>query len=182
MTSGVWKVAPNVAECCKTFHEYEPWLEVDMLALYHLKYVYRPNSGRRLSFIDTMLELTFVPGFRVWRRSVRVLHRIEPRGDPRVYRLTPFWVILSRTPILAQDLHEARKRGVYAFKVCAVLYSPVLLVGLSRGRKQEEDNHPDVRMISDLTSPPLMVSLNRWSKMNTFRPSTSLRTSAQHDM
>jgi hypothetical protein len=53
VTSGVWKVAPNVAECCKTFHEYEPWLEVDMLALYHLKYVYRPHSGRPLPFIDT---------------------------------------------------------------------------------------------------------------------------------
>lgn len=68
MTSGVWKVAPNVAECCKTFHEYEPWLEVDMLALYHLKYVYRPHSGRPLPFIDTcpsfgkvLLELTLVP-------------------------------------------------------------------------------------------------------------------------
>jgi hypothetical protein len=59
-----------------------------------------------------------------------------------VYRLTPFWVILSRIPILAQDLHEARRRGIYAFKVCAVLHCTVLLfVALSRGHEPEEIEH-----------------------------------------
>lgn len=63
-----------------------------------------------------------------------------------MYRLTPFWVILSRIPILAQDLHEARRRGIYAFKVCDVLHSSVLLlVDRSRGHEPE-------RLNSDLTS------------------------------
>lgn len=35
--SGVWKTGPNVDECCKTFTEFDPWLEIDLLALYYLR-------------------------------------------------------------------------------------------------------------------------------------------------
>jgi hypothetical protein len=36
--NGTWKRANNASFCCRTFVEFEPWWEVDLLALYHIKY------------------------------------------------------------------------------------------------------------------------------------------------
>lgn len=66
-------------------------------------------------------------------RSVRILHRVERRGDPRVYRMTPFWVMVSKTPILAHDVHEARKLSVHAVKVRTQQPNAVVVVMVAMG-------------------------------------------------
>ena len=38
VVNGEWRTVNNLDYCCKTFTEMEPWLEIDLEALHHIRW------------------------------------------------------------------------------------------------------------------------------------------------
>lgn len=85
--NGKWQTEDNGAYCAKTFTETEPWLEIDL-------------------------------GWTQAIKEVRVLHRVDPGPRPRIlFRIVPFWIMVSRGSIMESDLMDARESALVSFKV-----------------------------------------------------------------
>jgi len=131
--NGVWKLLDNEAVCAKTFIESEPWLEVDLEALHHIRSVV--PLGRQA--IPDDRECTADTHSHDRFSTIRLLNRSRPRGQPLQYRLAPYWIMLSKTPILASDIIDARQASVYSYKV---------------GPMQEQDHQFDYLLIAHYIS------------------------------
>jgi hypothetical protein len=62
-----------------------------------------------------MIQVRHVP--HSVRRAIRILHRVEPKTQPHIYRMTPFWVMFSKNALNCCDLLDAAKASIFSQKI-----------------------------------------------------------------